>query len=564
MKQAIIDVEKALDEKFNKLSIWELPFQSIISSLFFLAEELDNRHKGQAVEFISNLSLIYNKIKERTNNHTVLSTSESLNLVFEKCKDDLNFIATYAGFASIMPDVHRGVLQVKKIDNDKFYLDYPDDETRKAEIIDRLYAGISRHVICSYPQEHDLLKEYTNKLAANNDNILYEADSELIESIYDFYKTYHLNIHVLPENILNTQLGFTYDEYYRFVASIQAYATFWKCLARSYNSLLNTPEYSFKHQEYREWSACSLDHSTIMHTFIKTSQLEKDKFHKILSYYIDIIADKTKETYIQNGKFGDGFFPPFILLGKVLIFSPHYLISSLNINNTLYSLNWSNPKLFNDSISQYLEPSLIEQTEYILKHLQNIRIQKNIQYTEGEIDMLVLSEKESVCLIIQVKATLASDSGRTVQRTQDRVLEATEQIERFDKIPSNIKLKLINDHFRTSFSSLKFINLILVRSSAGSKLAWKMNNKIKIINYALLSSLVADKIESNNLTISNIESEIVIKQKELVSSEYFSLTKDDLAIDKFKFEIPNVYFNQAVARYNLKANYIFPNFRKIK
>ncbi|SDG82285.1 hypothetical protein SAMN04488062_102269 [Flavobacterium omnivorum] len=559
----MIEIEIELDEKIKNLSIWNLSFQSILSVLLFTAENIDIKGDNDtAMDYISRLSLIFPLIKKYAQKEEITTTSISITKTGTKeYLEDVNFLISYAHFSMLMPQIHRETLiTIKKSDN-TFYLDFKNTDTLNSELIDKLYSFISLHFVLTFKDENEF-KKYLNDKVISKNSQLNDVDFYWIKKIQEQYKKYFINIHVLPNEIFEDVTGATYDDYYSFIATLRAFSDYFINLARSYKNqitdLNSHEENEILASEYLEWSTCCLDFKTIG-LFIGISELEKNVFDKLFSFYINIIDNNTGEKYQSNAFCGDGYFPPITLIDKSIIFSPHAMKYMLNINNILYSINKTKKQLFDDKISSHLEPTLINQLEYLFQGLKNIKIKKNINYGLSEIDMLLLSETEKVCIVIQVKTTIAPDSSRTVERVQGRTIEAKKQIDIFKSIDNLEKIKLVNKEFNCELKELKFINLIVVRSCAGTDKAWEINKTCKIVNYSFIANLLCKKIKNEKHSIINLEDEIANEQNELIKMSSWTIINETLKIDKYEIVFPNINFiDNNIATYNLKNLTCFP------
>lgn len=195
--------------------------------------------------------------------------------------------------------------------------------------------------------------------------------------------------------------------------------------------------------------------------------------------------------------------------------------------------------------------------------IEGVSIAKNVNYSKSEIDMLVLSKKEKACLVIQVKTTIAPDSSRMVNRVQDRTLEALNQIELFESLQPAEKIQIINKEFKESYTDLKLINLIAVRSSVGSKKAWDINKQYKIVNYSIVSKIICKKVKKKDFTISDIESKIIESQNELIATSKWSIMNNTIKVGGYEFKYPEIdYFEKPLTAYNLEAHNYFNHFEE--
>lgn len=563
MIKELIKIEQELDKQVEQLSIWKLPFQSILSSLLFTTEQIAYDGKEDvAHDYISRLSLIYPLIKKHAAKQDLIDTSQAMMKAIDYV-DDIMFLNAYAHFSMLMPQIHRKILIVKNIDNGVVNLDYPDKETLESELIDKLYTYISLHVVL--PNFHRKeLENFTNAKVRSKDTTIGAPEFVWIKRIQKDYLKYFLNVKVLSSTSFKNGIGVTYNEYYAFVATLRAFAEFFTVLGRSYRSQVNdknsSEENDYLCSEYYEFSVLCLRYVTL-EFFLHISELKEKSFYTLLSYYMDIYSNDTGVNFKTKSFCGDGFYPPITLIEKSIIYSPHGLNSLLNINNILYSINKNDRKSFDEIISPDLEPTLINQLEYVFSKIDGVSIAKNVNYSKSEIDMLVLSRKEKACLVIQVKTTIAPDSSRMVNRVQDRTLEALNQIEIFETLQLAEKIQIINNEFKESFTDINFINLIAVRSSAGSKKAWDINNKYKIVNYSLVSKIICKKVKKKDFTIADIEAKISESQNELIETSNWSIMNNTFKVGNYEFKYPDIdYLEKPLTAYNLETYNFFNHF----
>lgn len=564
MKENLVEIEKQIDTLLEELSIWKLSFQDIYSTLLLMTEKIDyDGDKDTAMDYLSRISLIYPTIKKLAQDIEIESTTTSILKTGNKqFLEDINFLIAYAHFSLLMPQIHRDVLSVNQVSEFCFELDFANDNIKNSELIDKLYSTISLQISFS-SKELDNIKLHTDKKAKEREYNFNGYDFQLINKLFEHHKKFFINIQVLPDDIIESKLGFNNDEFILFSSALKAYSDYFIILARSYKEQINKEQYSPEENdklmsEYMEWSVCCLKYQALG-WFLGTSGLKKDKFDAILSYFIDIYSNETGIQLIENSSCGDGYLPPITIIEKSIIFSPHALRYLVNFNNILYSINQKNKKLFNDEISQHLEPTLINQLEYLFSEFNDLEIRKNVTYTKSEIDMLLLSKKENICITIQVKTTIAPDSTRSVARVQDRTLEAFKQINIFESLSQQEKKDIVNREYDINIDDIKFINLIVVRSCAGSDQAWEINDKYKIVNYSLISKVLCDKLKNKDFEFSNFEDEISTKQKELIDTSNWRIEYETLKIDKYEIKFPNIFFDDnKIIPHNLPTFKCFP------
>src|SRR5690606_4819677 len=120
---------------------------------------------------------------------------------------------------------------------------------------------------------------------------------------------------------------------------------------------------------------------------------------------------------------GDGFFPPLWRIDGSVLFNCDVLKLMLPARNILYSLNKTNQQLYDNSISQHLEPQLIENARAVLDGVSGLIVVPNVEWENGEIDLLVFSVDENACLHVQAKAAIPPQGTRMIRAVEDRIDE---------------------------------------------------------------------------------------------------------------------------------------------
>ncbi|GFD92167.1 hypothetical protein KUL156_40110 [Alteromonas sp. KUL156] len=546
MKEKLIEIEKQVDKEILELKIYELPFQSVYTYLLFNANYIgDPNISDDTVNYLMRVPHIYKLIKGKCLKDKVQTPNKVFLKLNKSHIDDINFLNSYAHFSLLMPQIYRGTLEVKSIVGRKIELDYKDDQVKMSELIDKLYTTLSLPINFKTPSYKELVDFIKYKF--DNDDLGFTGlDYGYIEKLYREHCRIFFFVNVLEDKVLNENLGFDNSDYIKFISSMKAYADY-------LISILTNIEEKFKEDISDEekdlltelqinTSAKCMDYEALK-VLVKVSELDEVKFFNILSYFIDVYSNSTGREIEVNSFVGDGYQPPFIFFDDHVIFSPHSLRYFFSFNNVLFSINKTNQKLFNNKLSSGLEPVLLDQMEYLFKSFEGLEVRKEVLYDGGEVDLIVLSEKEKVCLAFQVKTTITPSNSRMVARVQDRVLEAKKQIDNFEEIDMSQKIGLINKAFGVDMQEIKIINLILMRSSAGAELGWEINKSCKILNYSFLASILCKKLTNKELAFKNFEDEISLAQKELIDDSNWSVNYEEIEIGGYKISFPDISFD---------------------
>jgi len=564
-KEKLIEIEKSLDKDLLNLMLWQLPFQSILSSALLTIDNVAlNGRPDTAIDYASRLSYIYSTITSKAQKAEIINTTDAMAVMDEQWVPDMTFLNSYAHFCILMPQVHREVYTVRQVAEKEFELMYASKQTTEAEIMDRIYSYLSLQMAPGFSDP--FLSLWLEEKVASGETSLGGTDFCWIKCIHDHFLRHHFAIQVLPSPVLAQVIGATNEEYYAFVSAIRAHCLYFNMLARSYFSAGAEQQEKGRKEvlisEYMEWATCCLNYKTLS-WFIAISGLSIQKFDSLLSYFLSVYSNDTGEPFQSQAACGDGYFPPFILAEKSVIYSSLGAPLFLNQNNLLYSINKRNKKKFDEEISEHLEPTLINQLEYIFSHLPGIKFERNVNYPSGEIDLLILQESENASLALQVKATMAPDSFRTVDRVEGRALEGMKQIEMFSKLDSTTKDSIINKAFGTTLKKIEVISILAVRSSAGSAKAWLYDPVARIINYTILVQVIAQKIETGNLSIRTLSNDIVAVRERLLKLADIKDQQLTISIGDVKIAFQNVDIDMSkLTPLNTKARRLFPLMEK--
>lgn len=545
LTEILKSTERILDEKLQGLSIWKHNFQTIFCSLLYYAEKIDfDANDDTTVDYLSRISVLWKTISQLSVKAEISSTVEALmsSNNDEQFLADLNFLYQYGHFAMLMPQIHRDVFAIEKKE-ECFILSYKTPESTAAELKDKVLSCLAQENTFSLRFESQLKLYLYKKILSGNFDID-AKDGFWINRIYEHHLTYSHRNEVLPDEIAKEHLGFTNADFDRFWAGMKAMGDFMHLLGRTFKGEavqhLETQEFFIS--EHIEWSVCTHDLMSFFGNVKKITGLGDKEFNAILSYYC-LIYERPENQEITSRAFckDDGFFPPFTLTKHHVIYSP-LLIRYFNpFNNILYSMSKKQQAVFDNKISSCLEPTLVAKAINLFNGIRGLKALANINYHEGEIDFMVLSEQERTCLCFQVKATIAPSSTRGLFRVETRSLEGIEQIERFEHLTEEEKTKIINTAFGVNLPMIDTIGILMVSASAGSSASWE--KPIPICNLSLLSGLLGKKTKEGNFDISNFSNELTAYLEELIGISKWQVTDEKITFEELQLQFPDISFD---------------------
>lgn len=546
--------EQLIDTEIEALSLWKYSFQTVYLNLLYLAEKVDIDGNGDsAMDYFARTAAIFGLVRDKCQGHDSYGTT--WNALSQTLKDkqffvDMETLYAYGHFSMLMPQIHRTVFQIDKKSETSFNLSFQTAEMLEAEKKDRLLSILSQQLSIQYIRQRELDQYFMEKIKIGNTE-LEDYDIHWMTDMYQFNIKHRYRTEILSDAVLSETIGITNADYDHFCSSIRACSDFLLTFGRAFKTLsdkISDEQKEEKEQlfgEYLEWTTCTLMYQ-ILEIMIDLSGLSETKFKTLLSYYCQIYIGVPDTSYSENAFCGDGYLPPFLLMPERVIFSPLAIRYLYTFDNLLYSVNKRQNALFANTISKNLEPNLISQIHRNFSNFQNLNGKKNIPIPGGEIDYIVLCEEQYVCITFQVKATLSPSSSRTVSRVESRSLEGIEQINHFEGLDKQVQLQTINGAFGKTFKKLNFINILLLRSCAGSEKVW--TSGVTITNYHLLTGLLGRKLKNGDYNFSSFGKELDEYLDEMLALSKPEVNEEKLVIDDITIKFPDITFDDIKAK----------------
>jgi len=557
--------EKQIDEQLKNLSIWGNTFQAVYLSLLYNAEIFDKSGSGDsAMDYFGRTAELYKLLVKNTVPSDMPGSWASMSTVNdrEQFADDVQALYVYSHFCMIMPQIHREVFSVSEVDGKSFKLDYRKEKTKEAETKDKLLSVLSQQMAIQFP-DTQVLRRYLVEKVRMKDFEVGDKDYLWIKSMYVHHYRTMCRVQILTDEVLELHLHFSNNDYRHFTAVIVAFSDFFIELGRSCRDAVdeqNLAEADTLVQQHIEWTACSLEYGVLDNMRIICG-LQEERFNTLLSYYSQIYGVAQDPKYVSRAMCADGFLPPFVLTGSSVMFSPLAVRHLHPFSNLLYSVSKRQQSLFDNQISKHLEPVLINQTDRLFSSFNGIQTKANENYPGGEIDYMVLSESENVCICFQVKATLTPSSSRTLERVEGRSMEGCDQIDRFESLPVDVRDKIINNAFGTALNDVKILSVLLVRSSAGSEKIWGTGKSI--VNYNVLTGMLSNKKSKGDNSFAYFDKEIDEYLAEMLVIANPVVNSEKFDIQDVSIEFPDISMNDLDARARNGVHCMgFPDFEK--
>lgn len=484
-----VEFEHAADDYIEQ-QLAGIPLRSVLSLYFFGISVLMCRepmYPGQPLDreagasVISRLGHILGILRKCPVEPTGASALDAMSVWGSDTADLREALFAYAYLCEIAPYVHRSgyVASFKHVE---VTLTHPSDAYAEVEKRDIILSQLFNPV--SFPPPPTLSFWFEKNLELFPNVEASEAFG-IKKVFYDwFYRTVNESS-PLSEECIQAAIGVNHDAYRKFVSACFAIAQFHADVVATFSKRLREdPSFDSGevHAEFLEWVAPFYQASGVVNEIVALSELDADTVDRLLKIYA--------ASYPKSKNAGDGYFPPFSSFADCIMFSPYVVQSMLSSRNILYSISRTDQRKFDELISKHMEPHLVAEVEKQLQQIPGLQIESNIIWEDGEFDLLVYDASENAVLTIQAKASVPPDGARMTARTEDRMLEGLEQLERFVSIKQKRQDEVLSSALGRKVSNVKVVKVVLGWSGFGTKRVWDRMTGVAPLNIATLKHLV--------------------------------------------------------------------------
>ena len=396
--------------------------------------------------------------------------------------EESQLLLKYGHFSELMPEVHKGYYDVRRISNREFDLVHPSPEFTAAEEQDILLSEISTPVLL----QTRWATEQFDELLEESDEVLMAQLIPLVALGYDRYRTAVLEVPLVSDDGLLETFGVSLDEFYRFRAAwiVWADVCIQMCDAAA-RATEREGRSEYRARQLAQWSTVLVYRNYIEGSVRAIVEIGDHALDALMDIFL--LGGLTGD----DANYGDGFFPPFLAYDDRLVFSPDAVRTMMATRNLAYAINRVDEKRFADVISKHLEPKLIDDTVALLP-LEGLEVVKNARWHDGEFDLLVYSPRENAALHVQAKASIAPHGARMTQHTEDRwVSEGLRQFEVFRALSQLEKDDVLSAALNRSVENVEVVDVALARSSFGTAAIWNRFDNIVPCNLAVIAYLAS-------------------------------------------------------------------------
>lgn len=470
-------LESYVDDLFENNAILKLPFlhvyshfcEGVIRELF--------KPKGSIHEIVIPYTFVFEKLTDFSD-QSMSSCTKACYLI---SPNDFKMLYACANLNIVLPFVHSGIYSFKRRSECESDINYADDSVLEFELNDALLTQMSLPQVLNIDRSpKDLHESVRTRLNTERSfqPIRYE---EYISKMYERSGASFLEAD-LTSGEFYEHIGFTSINAFRkirvaLVCICQTYLDIARFvdLYLERNALYGTPTGRIV---WEGLAMAKLSAQELERFVLELTCVDRSDYQKFCEFFF---FDESAVKGISNK-----FMPPFWVIGDNVYFSPAVAPTTLGVRNLLISIQNDKEKnkkyKYDSMISRHFEPALLRRAIEIFDSASYSTVaEKN--FDGGEIDLLVYCKKSNTVLSVQAKATLYPESARMVRRLDDRVVEAVNQILRFDGLENPKKIDFLMSVLPEieDAESLTYINAVLTNSGIGSKRSWELLRQHQII-----------------------------------------------------------------------------------
>ena len=495
------EFEADTDQKLCALGLWQLPLRTAVSSLFLIVDSLftggrfTRENEVKPKEGAALLSYISYLVRFFTTCPLEIGSDidDALGVIEEKHQEELRTAIVYGHFSQLMPEVWRQYYEIDVVRNG-FRLSHPSQEFTRAEERDiissefTLAFDVDRR---NYPRE---ILDRAIQAWPYLDGLEF---SKMLADGVNHYLTTMREQALLPDDAYEDAVGFGRDHFHLVRAALMAIADF--CLGMADAAEIRSMDEPERFaRECREWAVPLLTESFMLGTIQGLTEVPAKIIDKIIAPFV---MDATERDF-QNA--GDGYLPPLIRISESFLFSPYAIKFMMPERNILYVLNKRDRTRFDRSVSSHLEPELLRQACEILGRIPGLLIERNVLWTEGEIDILAFQPVSNTILHLQAKAAVPPQGARMTRQVETSTLTAIQQLSALEQRPAEYRDQLCARTFRREIEDPKWVSVVLSRSSFGTWRAWSGLGSYTPLNIPLLRATVEAILTEPNQSIAGL------------------------------------------------------------
>lgn len=459
---------------------------------------------------------------------------------------DAKNLVSYAHFCEITPDVHRRRLDVELIPNG-YRLVHPSAEFALAEATDIIVSELAlNHFAHTKKRLPDREIFALARTAPRLDDTLL---ARVLKRREAFYRARVREAPLVDDAAMIEVFGFGRHRFSQIQAAIFAIADVFIQLATALwaksTGYGQTPS-----EEAVEWAVPCWTYEGFLEKIAglcDASRAEIERFVERFTFDFKLPFEEMRG--------GEGFTPPFFRLENAILFSPDLIMRYLHPRNALAAMIRTDLDLFNNLISDRLEPTLLDEIASAFERFRTTIVRKNIDFGSGEFDLVVADSEGLHVLIFEVKAPLPPQGSRPTQRLAERIDEGLEQLCRIGSMPAVDRAKILERALGIDVSKAKIRYVIAARSCFGTEKAWDPHAETVPTTLPLIRLALARIREKAGNPARDLPEAIGSVVKAILEDARFHWTHAALPLCGRIVETPQLIFdNDVVDRWMRKAS----------
>ena len=435
---------------------------------------------------------------------------------------DQLYLVQYGHLCELLPEVRRGWYTVTGSLEGGFRLDHPTEDFSTTEARDTVLADLTLPVSIRPPA---------------NDAAFDAACTEpwfsgaLLSEVHAYVRHFDaavLEVPLFPDAGWQETFGIAEDDFLNFRAFWLAFAEVCFRMGEAVRRrIAATPDEALG-DEYLEWVVPYLNSRFVAGLAMATTGISAEAYDFLMAHY-----SHTPGSVVG----GDGFFPPFHPIGDGLLFAPVAVQMMITSRNVAYGLNRADPDRFAAVLSDHLEPFLLSKAAAVVGTLDGVEVRANVDWADGEIDLLAYDPATNVALHVQAKAPVPPQGARMTRAVEERALEGLRQLARFrDLAPQEVD-GVVSAAFQRTVADVEVLDMLLVRTCLGTHRVWAELGEVAPANLHVLAAAV-DRLNERQAGLGELPDEVLLVLDDLVADTTRGWVHEKVNYELASIEIP--------------------------
>jgi hypothetical protein len=464
--------------------------------------------------------------------------------------EQLASLLTYAHFADLMAEVHRGYFNVEQIGEQEFRLTHSTTAFSETEMQDILYSEIAlAFPFITSPVKNEVFDRLIDSTASD----ITPEGLKVIRKLQQHFIEHVFEVPLIGEAGLQETFGLSIEQFRVFRGAVAALAEFCTQKAQAYIRRWAAGNDENDYFEYIHWIAPVWTTEFLSNYLHNETGLSPEQLESVLP----LLSVDFKSSNPATQHASDGYLPPVFFLPEAVLFGSDLVLLFVQVRNLLFALQRTDTRKFDEVVSKHLEPALLQSAHRMLLKIPFLEIREEFEWKSGEVsgeaDLLVYDARTNTILHVQAKAPLPPQGARLVARLETRLVEGLTQLERFRGLADSERDRIISQALGHPVSGVQLIDVLLARSCFGTHKFQSRTTNVVLLTLPLIAGAVTQVSKHTDGDIPAFVEAVERLRESLLSTTKPRWSEETIVLCGVSIHAPMLtYDDTEVARFRLE------------